>query len=96
MLPKPRYYSSPSLARLAANAALKRFTLGCDVLGCDVNDVIVRVDPDEDQWFGIVSLNTDDLSVLSLARKYLPEFRVIGEPTRLESRRASRSLQRTL
>ena len=91
MLPKPCYYPSPSLARLAVNTALKRFTLGCDV-----NDVIVRVDPDEDQWFGIVSLNTDDLSVLSLARKDLPEFRVIGEPTRLESRRASRSLQRTL
>ncbi len=91
MLPKPRYYSSPSLARLDVNTALKRFALGCDV-----NDVIVRVDPDEDQWFGIVSLNTDDLSVLSLARKYLPEFRVIGEPTRLNSSRASRSLQRTL
>ena len=91
MLPKPRYYPSPSLARMAVIAAIKRFTPGCDV-----NDVIVRVDPDEDQWFGIISLNTDDLSVLSLARKSLPEFRVIGEPMRSESRRASRSLQRTL
>lgn len=91
MLPKPRYYSSSSLARMAIKAAVKRFTPGCDV-----NDVIVRVDPDEDQWFGIVSLNTDDVSVLSLARKYLPEFRVIGEPTRLENRRASRSVQSTL
>jgi hypothetical protein len=91
MLPKPRYYSSPSLARLAANRAVKGFTLGCDV-----NDVIVRVDPDEDQWFGIVSLNTDDVSVLSLARKHLPEFRVIGEPTRSDRRRVSHSLQRML
>lgn len=91
MLPKPRYYSSPSLARMAVKAAVKRFTPGCDV-----NDVIVRVDPDEDQWFGIVSLNTDDVSVLSLARKYLPEFRVIGEPTRSDNRRASQSLQRTV
>ena len=91
MLSKPRYYSSPSLARLAVKAAVKRFTPGCDV-----NDVIVRVDPDEDQWFGIVSLNTDDMSVLSLARKYLPDFRVIGEPTRSDSRRASQSSQRTL
>jgi hypothetical protein len=91
MLPKPRYYPSPSLARMAVKAAVKRFTPGCDV-----NDVIVRVDPDEDQWFGIISLNTDDLSVLSLARKYLPEFRVIGEPTRVESRRASRSLPSAL
>jgi hypothetical protein len=76
---------------MAVKAAVKRFTPGCDV-----NDVIVRVDPDEDQWFGIISLNTDDLSVLSLARKYLPEFRVIGEPTRVESRRASRSLPSAL
>ena len=91
MLPKPRYYSSPSLARLAVKAAVKGFTPGCEV-----NDVIVRVDPDEDQWFGIVSLNTDDVSVLSLARKYLPEFRVIGEPTRLDSRRPSQSLQRAI
>ena len=91
MLPKPRYYSSPSLARMAVKAAVKRFTLGCDV-----NDVIVRVDPDEDQWFGIVSLNTDDMSVLSSARKYQPEFRVIGEPMRLGKIRTSRSLQRTL
>jgi hypothetical protein len=69
-------------APLAVNAAVRRFTLGCDV-----NDVIVRVDPDENQWLGIVSLNADDVSVFSLARKQQPKFRVIGEPRRLESSR---------
>lgn len=80
MLPIPQVYSSPSLARKAVIEALK----GCD-FGCTVNDVLMRVDPDGNRWFGIVSLNTDILTVLSTARKVLPEFRVIGEPLRRES-----------
>ena len=90
MLPTPQFYSSPSLARKAVHEALK----GCD-FGCTVNDVLVRVDPDGDRWFGIVSLNTDTLAVLSAARKVLPEFRVIGEPLRRESgTQAARQIQR--
>ena len=91
MLPTPQFYSSPSLARKAVHEALR----GCN-FGCTVNDVLVRVDPDGDRWFGIVSLNTDLYSVLSAARKVLPEFRVIGEPLRRESgTQAARQLLRS-
>lgn len=63
MLPTPQFFSTPSLVCLAVHEALK----GCD-FGCTVNDVLVRVDPDGDRCFGVVSLNTDTVAVLSAAR----------------------------
>jgi hypothetical protein len=80
MLPTPQFYATASLARHAVTAAVKRHPPGCTV-----NDILVRVDPDAGEWFGIVSLDADATDVLVSARKFLPEFRVIGEPLHMES-----------
>ena len=74
MLTKPKFFDSPSAARLAARQALRQ-----GHVVCTVNDVMTRVDPDEDRWFAIIVLDTDTPSTLLHARRQLAEFRVIGE-----------------
>jgi hypothetical protein len=74
MLPQPKFFDTPSEAR----AAVKRTLLERRVAH-SVNDILTRVDPDVGKWFGIVVLDTDSEATLRMARKCLPEFRVIGE-----------------
>lgn len=74
MLAKPRFFESPSEARVAVKKALNEGRAACSV-----NDVFTRVDPDEGKWFGVIVLDTDSLPTLLRARRQFPEFRVIGE-----------------
>lgn len=74
MLATPTFFETPSQARSAAKKALMDSRVVCAV-----NDVLVRVDPDEGRWFGIIILDTDSLPTLLSARRQLPGFRVIGE-----------------
>lgn len=74
MLAKPKFFDSPSRARVAALHALHEVQVACSV-----NDVLSRADRDEGKWFAIIVLDTDSVSTLLHARKRLPDFRVIGE-----------------
>ena len=76
LLAKPKFFNTPSGARTPAQSALREGRVICGV-----TDVFTRVDPEEGKWFGVIVLNTDSLPTLLHARRQLPEFRVIGEPS---------------
>ena len=73
MLVKPRFFDTPSATRHAMKTALSHSRVVCPVV-----EVFCRIDPDEEQWFGVIVLDTDSEGTLLHARRCLPDFRVIG------------------
>ena len=75
MLRKPKHFDTPSQAREALKRALRERAVKHDVV-----DIMVKPDPEDGKWFGIVSLDTSSSSLLDHSRDLLPEFRVISAP----------------
>jgi hypothetical protein len=75
MLRKPKYFDTPSLAREALKRALHERSIKHDVV-----EIRVKTDPEDEKWFGIVSLDIDTAGSLDQSRRLLPEFRVIAAP----------------
>ena len=75
MLRNPKFFETPSEARDAMKCALRERPVLHSVV-----DIRVRSDPEEEKWFGIVSLDTDSVANIDHCRSLLPEFRVIGAP----------------